>query len=158
MEQRPDRGRLIIVNFDQGGVAVPPEMLGTRPCVVVQNNALTRGPLVTVVPLSTTAPETPGQKHHHAMNPLSFRDLPVNWSPGTPRWAKADYLVTVSLDRCTDPYRLRPYQTRQYVKVKITKADLEAIEKCVLFSLGIDPAKHQIVEAPKVEEPPKEAK
>jgi uncharacterized protein YifN (PemK superfamily) len=138
---------------------VPPEMSGTgRPCVVVQNNVLTRGALVTVVPLSSTEPETPGQKHHHPMNHLSFRDLPPEWEPGLPRWAKCDYLATVSLDRCTDPYRHLPYGGRRYIKMKIIKADLEAIEKCVLFALGIDPSKHHVVEAPKVEEPPKESK
>ena len=59
MEERPDRGRIIIVNFEMGGSAVPPEMCKpNRPCVVLQNNKLDRGGLVTVVPLSGNPPKT----------------------------------------------------------------------------------------------------
>lgn len=55
MRQVPDRGRIVIVNFEQAGNGMPPEMDGSmRPCIVVQNNALARYGLVTVVPISTT--------------------------------------------------------------------------------------------------------
>ena len=139
MDQVPDRGRILIVNFEQAGVAVPPEMVGSaRPCMVVQNNRLARGRLVTVIPLSTTAPNTPG-KQHHKMHHLSFRDWPLEWNgQKTERWAKCDCIVTVSLGRCTDPYRKLPYDGRRYVKVKATAADLAAIDKCLLWALGIN--------------------
>src|ERR1700730_13250667 len=76
MREAPDRGRIVIVNFEKDGTATPPEMVGTqRPCVVVQNNALQRGALVTLVPLSTTEPQRPG-KQHHRMSHLSFRGWP----------------------------------------------------------------------------------
>lgn len=143
MKQVPDRGRIIIVNFERGGLQAPPEMNGTmRPCIVVQNNKLQRGPLITVVPLSTTAP-TPVGKQHHLLSHLSFREWPMDWDgQGTARWAKCDYVTTVALSRCTDPYRREAYDVRRYMKLKVTKADLEAIDRCVLWSLGIDPTLH----------------
>jgi mRNA interferase MazF len=142
MQERPDRGRIIIVNFELGGTAVPPEMRKpSRPCVVLQNNKLLRGPLATVVPLSTSAPVPPGP-HHHQMSHLSFRDWPIEWSSDSPRWAKCDYVTTVALDRCHDPYHRIAYGGRRYVRVKAAKVDIEAIDRCVLWALGIDPAKY----------------
>jgi uncharacterized protein YifN (PemK superfamily) len=139
----PERGRIVIVNFELGGASVPPEMRKPgRPCVIVQNNKLSRGPMVTVVPLSMTAPETI-MPYHHRMDHRSFRDLPaVYGGQGEARWAKCDYLTTISLARCIDPYYRPAGQDRRYVKVRITQADMDAIERCVLWGLGIQPAKH----------------
>jgi uncharacterized protein YifN (PemK superfamily) len=136
----PDRGRIIIVNFDLGGSGIHPEMRKSgRPCLVVQNNKLQRGPLVTVIPLSTTEPDR-AMPYHHKMDHRSFRDWPMDWDgQGTPRWAKCDYITTVSLERCTDPYRRLPHQSRKYVKVKAIRADIEAVESAVLWALGIAP-------------------
>jgi len=139
----PDRGRVLIVNFELGGGFIEPEMCKSgRPCIVVQNNKLARGPLVTVVPLSTKAPE-PKMPYHHLMDHRSFRVMPLEYGgQGLERWAKCDHLITVSLDRCTDPYSKPAYQDRKYVKFKVIQADIDAIEKCVLWALGIQPAKH----------------
>lgn len=139
----PDRGRIVIVNFERGGRQQPPEMDGTmRPCVVVQNNSLKRGRLITVVPLSTTEPHFPG-KQHHLLDHRSFRGWPMDWGgQGTPRWAKCDYIATVCLDRCTDPYSRNQYDDRRYTKVTIIKADLLAIERCILWAMGITPTLH----------------
>ena len=145
----PDRGRIVIVNFELGGRAVPPEMAKSgRPCVVLQNNKLNRGPLLTVVPLSMTPPE-PAMPYHHVMDHRSFRDLPLVYGgQGEPRWAKCDYITTVSLDRCIDPHYKPPYDARRYVKVKIIQADMLAIERCALWALGIQPANHVPLPAP----------
>lgn len=146
----PSRGRIVIVNFEKGGQAVPPEMVGTmRPCVVTQNNAMNRGQLVTVVPISTTPPELVG-KQHHQLSHLSFRDWPMDWDgQGVPRWAKCDYVVTVSLNRCVDPYSKPPGKQRQHRKVKVIKADMEAIDRCILWALGIDPTSYVPQSAPR---------
>ncbi len=134
----PDRGRIIIVNFDLHGNAVPPEIgKAGRPCVVIHANGLRRGRLATVVPLSTKEPHR-HQPYHHQMDHRSFAGWPKNWGPqGTPRWAKCDYITTVSLDRCTDPYLKENFQPRRYVKIKVIKADMSAIDQCVLRALGI---------------------
>lgn len=135
----PDRGRIIIVDFQLGGALVPPEMRKSgRPSIVLQNNKLRRGRLVTVVPLSTTPPDRE-QPYHHRMDHRSFRELPLQWGDqGTPRWAKCDYVTTVSLDRCFDPYSKKAFEKRHYVRVRAIKADMESVEKCVLWALGIN--------------------
>ena len=75
----PDRGRIIIVNFELGGSAVPPEMAKSgRPCVVLQNNKIARGKLVTVVPLSSQAPDFIAN-WHHKMDHRSFIGMPERW-------------------------------------------------------------------------------
>jgi uncharacterized protein YifN (PemK superfamily) len=149
MQERPDRGRILIVNFELGGVPELPEMDGTqRPCVVVQNNLLDRPGLVTVVPISMTRPPTVG-KQHHLLHHLSFRDWPLGWDgQGAERWAKCDYVATLGLKRCSDPYRKLPRDGRRYIKVKITKSDLDAIERCVLWALGIDPQRVLLNQTP----------
>lgn len=81
--------------------------------------------------------------YHHLMDHRSFRDWPMSWDgQGTPRWAKCDYVATVSLDRCTDPYKKSAYERRKYLRVRVINADLQAIERCVLWGLGIDPTLH----------------
>lgn len=117
---------------------MPPEMVGTkRLCLVVQNRALRRGRLVTVVPLSSTAPETPG-KQHHKMSELSFQSLPISWKRTLPRWAKCDYVTTISLDRCTDPYERQQFGARKYRPIFAAKCDIDAVDQCLAWSLGIN--------------------
>lgn len=150
MQERPDRGRILIVNFELGGVPAIPEMDGTqRPCVVVQNNVLDRPGLVTVVPISMTPPLPGPGKQHHLLSHLSFRDWPLDWDgQGAERWAKCDYIAAIGLRRCSDPYRMLQHGGRKHIKVKITKSDLEAIERCVLYALGIDPQRILLSQAP----------
>lgn len=138
----PDRGFIVIVDFELGGT-VGAEMIGSmRPCIVVQNNRLHRGPLVTVVPISTTPPDPPAPWHHE-LDHLSFRAWPVGWNgQGTPRWAKCDCVTTVSLERCDHPYS-KSRDGRRYTRVRITKTDLEAVERCVLWALGIQSPEKQ---------------
>jgi uncharacterized protein YifN (PemK superfamily) len=135
----PDRGHVVIVNFDLGrrGTIGQEMRKPGRPCVVVQNNRIRRGRLVTVVPLSGKEPPV-AQPYHHRMDHRSFVTMPDRYGgQAKPRWAKCDYLTTVSLERCTSPYAKRPYGGRRYVKVRVTRADLDEIEKCILWALGI---------------------
>jgi uncharacterized protein YifN (PemK superfamily) len=156
LQQVPDRGRIIIVNFEMGGSSVPPEMAKARRlCVVLQNNKSRRGRLVTVVPLSKTEP-SPAMPYHHVMDHRSFRDLPISFGQGVTRWAKCDYIATVSLDRCVDPSHRENFSDRRYVKVKAIAADILAIEKCVLWALGIDPNKHAEALNGEIEPPAKD--
>lgn len=138
MEVVPKRGRIVVVNFEMFGTAAPPEMVGTkRLCLVVQSDRLVRGRLVTVVPLSSTAPVNPG-KQHHKMSHLSFNDLPVTWDRGLERWAKCDYISTVTLDRCVDPYEKPAFGQRKYRRVQAAKVDIDAVDKCIAWALGIN--------------------
>jgi len=134
----PDRGQIIVVNFDLGGLSIGQEMRKPgRPCVVVQNNAIRRGRLVTVVPLSGKKPPK-AEPYHHLMDHRSFAVMPKRYGgQAKPRWAKCDYVTTVSLDRCTNPYSREHFQPRRYTTVKAIRSDIEAIERCMLWALGI---------------------
>ena len=82
-----------VVMCDYRGFVVP-EMVKVRPVVVIARNRRNRR-LVTVVPLSTTEPNSL-EDHHHALanNPLPGREA-------ISCWAKCDMLTTVSLDAST---------------------------------------------------------
>ena len=105
---------------------VVPEMVKVRPVVVLARNRKNRQ-LVTVVPLSTTAP-TVLEDHHHE---LSANPLPAR--PGVRCWAKCDMVATVSLarlDRVKGP-------KRQYVVPVLPNADFEAIRQAVANALDL---------------------
>lgn len=138
LQVAPDRGRIIIVNFDLGGRSVGQEMRKPgRPCLVIQNNAIRRGRLVTIVPLSGKDPRKV-EPYHHRMDHRSFQVMPLRYGgQAKPRWAKCDYVTTVSLERCTNPYAHEAYKPRRYVTVKAIKTDVEAVERCMLWALGI---------------------
>jgi hypothetical protein len=57
-------------------------------------------------------------------------------------------VATVGLTRCTDPYNKIQRRGRRYVKVKVTKSDLEAVDRCVLWALGIDPKRILLNQSP----------
>lgn len=86
-----------VVMCDYRGFVVP-EMVKVRPVVVIARNRRNRR-LVTVVPLSTTEPNSL-EDHHHALanNPLPGREA-------ISCWAKCDMLTTVSLGRL-DRYKV----------------------------------------------------
>ena len=105
---------------------VVPEMVKVRPVVVLARNRKNRQ-LVTVVPLSTTAP-TVLEDHHHELtaNPLPGK-------AGVRCWAKCDMVATVSrsrLDRVKGP-------KRQYVVPALSAADFEAIRRAVAAGLDL---------------------
>ncbi len=105
---------------------VVPEMIKVRPVVVIARNRK-NGQLVTVVPLSTTAPTTLEDHHHElAANPLPGKS-------GVRCWAKCDMLATVSLarlDRVKGP-------KRQFVVPVLPAADFEAIRRAVAKALDL---------------------
>lgn len=105
---------------------VLPEMVKVRPVVVIARNRRNRR-LVTVVPLSTTAPDAP-DAHHPALsaNPL----------PGRERiacLAKCDMVATVSLARL-DRFRT---ERRLYVTPLLPAPDFQAIKRAVASALGL---------------------
>jgi uncharacterized protein YifN (PemK superfamily) len=105
---------------------VVPEMVKVRPVVVIARNRKNRH-LVTIVPLSTTAP-TALEDHHH--------ELAANPLPGKAAvrcWAKCDMVATVSLarlDRVKAP-------KRQYVVPVLPASDFDAIRRAVATALDL---------------------
>ena len=107
---------------------VVPEMVKVRPVVVVARNRKNHQ-LVTVVPLSTTAPAKM-EDHHH--------ELSANPLPGRERitcWAKCDMIATVSLARL-DRYKVG---RRDYVAPSLPDTDFEAIKQAIVNALGLTP-------------------
>ena len=134
LSSKPRRGSLVIVNFEQGGAFIAPEMTKSgRPCVVIDADDLGRGRLVTVVPLSSREPD-PVAPYHHRMSHYSFRDSPLDAT--VQRWAKCDMVQTVSLDRVNLPYT-REQRGRRYVRTVVTAKDLRSIISGVLYVMNV---------------------
>lgn len=120
---QPRPGAVVMCDFS--GFVVP-EMVKKRPVVVVARNRKNRQ-LVTIVPLSTTAPDQL-EDHHH--------ELVVNPLPGKEHitcWAKCDMIATVSLHRL-DRYKAAH---RQYVVPVLGDADFAAIKLAITNALGL---------------------
>lgn len=108
----------------QGYIA--PEMIKRRPVVVLARNRRNRQ-LVTVVPLSTTAPDPMEPWHHRLV------ESPLPNAPGVLCWAKCDMVATVALarlDRCK-------VGRGAYVVPKLPEADVAAIRVAVAIALGV---------------------
>lgn len=109
---------------------VEPEMVKTRPVIVVARHRR-NSKLVTVVPLSTTAPLVM-ELHHHEM---SVNPLPDK--PDVVCWVKCDMVYTVSIDRL-DRYKMRSWQGREYVVPEIGAGDFSCIQDCIRVALGLN--------------------
>ena len=113
-----------VVMCDYRGFVVP-EMVKVRPVVVIARNRKNRR-LVTVVPLSTTAPNSLEDHHPLANNPLPGRE-------DISCWAKCDMVTTVSLGRL-DRYKVG---RGQYAVPMLPVADFEAIRRSVANALDL---------------------
>ena len=105
-----------------------PEMHKVRPVVVLSPRLPYRSEIVTLVPLSTTAPK-------HAL-PFCVQ-LSKNYHPheddGLSCWAKCDMVLNLS------KARLDSFKTgrRQYFTPELTDDDLKAVRIGVLHGLGL---------------------
>lgn len=121
----PKAGMILICDFR--GYRVP-EIVKVRPVVVISPNHLVRSGLVTVVPLSTTAPK-PILAYHVSLGENAVpgqRDIEV--------WAKCDLLATVSFGRL-DRIRL---PGRKYVVGRVSKQQVKMMRIAAARSLGLD--------------------
>lgn len=118
-----------IVVCDFRGFIVP-EMVKVRPVVVLAKHKH-NAQLVTVIPLSTTAPAIV-QAHHHELCACPLPDQP----PYTRVWAKCDMIYTVALGRL-DRYRFRTADGRQYAVPSVSQADFEGIKAAVRVALAM---------------------
>lgn len=121
----PKAGMVLMCDF---AGYVTPEIIKVRPVVVISPTHLHRPGLVTVVPLSTTAP-SPVMAYHYLL-----QGNPVPGSSATEVWAKCDLSATVRLDRLDRVEHAR----RQYSIGHISPNQVRAIRLGVLASLGID--------------------
>jgi len=107
-----------------------PEIVKTRPVVIVSPAHLARPGLVTVVPLSTTPPDP--VRHYH----YRLQGNPIPGSTETEVWAKCDLFASVSLERL-DRVKLG---RGEYRTGAVSMDQLKAIRRACMFALGIDPA------------------
>jgi uncharacterized protein YifN (PemK superfamily) len=115
----------MVVMCDFTGFVVP-EMVKVRPVVVLASHKRNRR-LVTVVPLSTTAPDRLEVEHHA----LSTNPLPDKTNVQC--WAKCDMVATVSLSRL-DRYKAGK---NLYVTPEIASSDFDKIRTAVAFALNL---------------------
>lgn len=123
----------LIVMCDYGEEPVEPEMVKTRPVVVVSPKLKNRTGLAAVVPLSTTEPHRVEDYHCtvHLDPPLP----PPFDSPDM--WVKADMIATVGFQRLD---RIRTgrdqYGKRKFITRSVSADELKAINRAVLCGLG----------------------
>ncbi|MNC18619.1 PemK-like protein [compost metagenome] len=125
LQYQPKEGSVLICDFR--GYEVP-EMVKVRPVVVIRKHRSNRL-LVTVVPLSTTAPDC--MLEHHL-------ELASHLHGASPTcWAKCDMVATVSLSRL-DRIKSRDRQgNRVYVISQLETDEFHAIKVAVRRALGL---------------------
>ena len=124
---QPKEASILICDFS--GFMVP-EMVKQRPVVILRKHPH-NSRLVTVVPLSTTAPEKLGA--HHV-------ELPC-YLPGEAKtcWAKCDMIYTLSIDRLDRPKVRTRHQGRQYLQLTMSEEHFAAVKAAVLAGLKLQP-------------------
>jgi mRNA interferase MazF len=130
----PKMGTIVTVDFDQG--FRPPEMVKRRLAVVISPIIKARGDLVTVVPLSTTAP-TLIMPYHCEIN-IPFV-LPAFWG-NRPRWVKADMVNAVGFHRVDLLHLGKDASGKRLYQTEVLPSEiLSRIRLCVLRGLGYEP-------------------
>lgn len=119
-----------ILTCDYSGLREP-EMVKQRPVVIVSPRSRHNG-LVTVAPLSTTAPQTILPWHYKL---TLTKPLSPAW-PGLTMWVKCDMLNTLGIDRL-DRFHVRLGEKRKYYDRSVSPEDLAEIRRAVAtFLLG----------------------
>ncbi len=136
----PRPGQILMCNFDvseeEHGYQ-PPEMVKTRPVIALTGHMASKPGLVTVVPISSIAP-----------NPifLCHCDIPKRSLPNTSyfgrvaeNWVKGDMIYTVAFHRL-DFVRLPGKNThgdRLYYKTRLGRDKMREIYTCVLHGINL---------------------
>lgn len=123
---------MVLVHFDKA--FREPEMVKSRPCIVVSKRIKHRPNLVTVVPLSTTRPD-PVMPYHCEI--AMDMELPKRWS-ATTCWVKGDMIYALGFDRA-DLFHLGrgPDGRRVYQTQTVSRDTLAKAQRCILAELGL---------------------
>jgi len=122
----PRAGQIFVGDFTDLKI---PEITKIRPVIVISPRLPYRSELVTIVPISTTAPV-------HSL-PFVYK-LSRNYTPwgdeATESWAKCDLVMNVALRR------LSAFKVgrRKYEYPTLSPEDLAAVRHAVLAGLGLD--------------------
>ena len=119
----PNAGTLLVCDFSG---MVEPEMVKSRPVIVVSPRLRQRTGLCTIVPLSTTIPTSIMPWHCKLIldEPLS-----VKWDK-IEIWAKCDMLYTMRFERL-DRFHARVGNHRKYYDRHIADEQLLMIRDCI---------------------------
>lgn len=120
----PRAGQIFICDFNK---FEPPEMTKKRPVMVVSPRLPNRAEIVTIVPLSTTAPRKPV-----AYAVLLSKDYNPTGTGQRQVWAKCDMVLNVGR------HRLTSYKTgrRKHVTPEASGDDLRRVRRGVMAGLG----------------------
>ena len=123
----PHPGTILICDFSTG--FQPPEMVKVRPAIVLSPHRRT-GNLVTVVPLSSTAP-VPILPWHV--------QLPAGAYPPArgPMWAKCDVVLTIALTRLDRVRQKGPQGSPIYSAPRLAPVTFAAVQLGVKAALGL---------------------
>ncbi len=128
----PRTGEILICTYPKD--MRPPEMVKTRPVVVISPKLKHRNKLVTVVPLSSTQPNLI-MPYHYELNLAN--PLPDRWN-NNPCWVICDHPMTVGFDRL-NLIRLGKdqYGKRKYYQHCLDIDDINGIKNAVKSALGL---------------------
>ncbi len=128
----PNAGEIFICKYPKDFKA--PEMVKTRPVVVISPNFKNRGQLVTVVPLSTTEPRSIMPYHCRILLNIP---LPEPWDKN-PFWAICDHAMTVGFERLSlINLGKDQYGKRKYYRFKLDSSVLRDIRIAVARGIGL---------------------
>lgn len=125
LQFEPRAGQILVCRFGLG--FQKPEIVKTRPVVVVSPKQRRWNGLVMVVPISSTPPE-PVEAYHHEIDPAIIPNSKYDTA-----WIKGDLVMTVSkarLDRLKVGFR-------RYETPHIGDENLRAVRRCILHSAGM---------------------
>ena len=109
-----------------------PEMVKRRLAVTISPKLKRRDALVTVIPLSMTAPAPAERWHVEVPN-----DVPDPWGPG-PRWAKCDMMATVGYWRLNLPHSKHPVTgARQFHQIELEDELVKSLREATAAAIGI---------------------
>ncbi len=122
---QPKPGQLLACHFGLGFQT--PEIVKTRPVLVISPKPKDNSKLCTVVPISSQAPRT--------IRPFHYK-LPEGVVPGgkyEDAWIKGDLVQTVGLHRL-DRFKLG---FRHYESLQVSDEVLKEVRRCVLHATGM---------------------
>lgn len=122
---QPQPGQILICHFGLGFRA--PEMVKTRPVMVISPKTQIWTKLCIVVPISSLAPD-PVEQHHYKLPKGLVPDKKYKEA-----WIKGDTLMAVSSHRL-DRVKIKP---REYVVPVASPDVLKEVQKCVLHATGL---------------------
>ncbi len=115
----PKQGDVLLCDFTRGFVA--PEMLKVRKVIVISPIASHRRRLCSIVPISSTPPET-WQDWHHLL-----RTNPLPSDGDKELWVKCDMIYTVSFDRLDKLHRKTRRSGREYFVPRLNSSDMVGV-------------------------------